>query len=428
LFPFAAAFGAMEPKLIPQHRVGPEISAGIEKHIVERTRADGGFYKLVDGSNALSLKLVRIHKEYLAQLGPGRHFACVDLVDTRGDVYDVDFFLSGEPGRMDVTQTLLHKLNGIPFYAWRQKPGGGWERVAPEKADVELLGVKHGRDEFEFLYRVELPESTEPLRVWLPLAVSDPFQDVSIISRTLPVEPTPLEGSFASNMLYLELLPGSAPRVVEIRYHVVRREKSAYVEPGDPARELIPDRRGPITPEFRKTARHLVAGKRDPLMQARAIYDHVIDRMRYMKFGDGWGQGDAVRACNARSGNCTDFHAYFIALARAAGIPARFAIGASIPSERDEGGIDGYHCWAEFHAEGKWWPVDISEADKYTGLATYFFGHHPANRIELSRGRDLAVSPLPKSGPINFLAYPVVEGAGLIPSAKVEFSFRRVKR
>ncbi|MBK6404399.1 MAG: hypothetical protein IPF66_04800 [Holophagales bacterium] len=30
--------------------------------------------------------------------------------------------------------------------------------------------------------------------------------------------------------------------------------------------------------------------------------------------------------------------------------------------------IDGYHCWAEFWAEGKWWTVDISEADKYTAL------------------------------------------------------------
>ena len=75
------------------------------------------------------------------------------------------------------------------------------------------------------------------------------------------------------------------------------------------------------------------------------------------------------------------------------------AIGAAIPSERNEGRIDGYHCWAEFFADGKWWPVDISEGDKYSSLATYYFGHHPANRIELSQGRDLVVEPLPASGP-----------------------------
>jgi transglutaminase-like putative cysteine protease len=147
--------------------------------------------------------------------------------------------------------------------------------------------------------------------------------------------------------------------------------------------------------------------------------------MRYMKYGSGWGQGDAVYACQALTGNCSDFHSYFIALARSIGIPARFAVGATIPSERDEGGIDGYHCWAEFFADDKWWPVDISEGDKYTPLATYYFGHHPANRFELSRGRDLLVVPGPASGPINFLAYPVLEIDGRPAKADVEFSFTR---
>ena len=127
-----------------------------------------------------------------------------------------------------------------------------------------------------------------------------------------------------------------------------------------------------------------------------------------MKYGN-YGKGDADYACDSRTGNCSEFHSFFISLARSIGIPARFAIGASIPSERNEGGIDGYHCWAEFYAEGKWWPVDISEGNKYTALATYYFGHHPANRIELSRGRDLKLTPGPVSGPINFLVFPLLE-------------------
>jgi transglutaminase-like putative cysteine protease len=148
--------------------------------------------------------------------------------------------------------------------------------------------------------------------------------------------------------------------------------------------------------------------------------------MRYMKYGTNWGVGDATRACEARSGNCSDYHAYFIALARAIGIPARLAIGAAIPSERNEGRIDGYHCWAEFFADDKWWPVDISEADKYSSLATYYFGHHPANRMELSQGRDLLVEPSPASGPINLLAYPVLEVAGTPVKPETIFSFRRL--
>ena len=159
-------------------------------------------------------------------------------------------------------------------------------------------------------------------------------------------------------------------------------------------------------------------------MQARALYDYIIDNMRYMKSGI-YGTGDAVYACDALTGNCTEFHSLFISLARSAGIPSRFAVGASIPSNRDEGGIGGYHCWAEFYAEGKWWPVDISEANKYTALATYYFGRHPANRIEFSRGRDLQIEPGPQSGPINFLAYPVMEINKTPAFPKTSFSFIR---
>jgi transglutaminase-like putative cysteine protease len=229
-------------------------------------------------------------------------------------------------------------------------------------------------------------------------------------------------------VLFWELDPRHSGQVIDIRYRVTRIEKAAYAPNGeDPARYLAPENLVPRTPEFDAIAREHTEGKQGDLRRARALYDHVIGVLRYAKAGEGWGRGDAVFACDARHGNCTDYHAYFVALARAAGIPARFAIGAAIPSERDEGGVDGYHCWVEFYAEGKWWPVDISEADKYSALATYYFGHHPANRFEFSRGRDLVVDPGPASGPINFLAYPVLEVANKTAKAKAAFSFTRIR-
>jgi len=177
---------------------------------------------------------------------------------------------------------------------------------------------------------------------------------------------------------------------------------------------------------FKNAGEKIIKNLKGDLVRARALYDYVIDQMQYIKFGKGWGKGDAVFACDNRTGNCTDYHSYFIALARSVGIPARFAIGASIPSSRNEGGISGYHCWAEFHAEGKWWPIDISEADKYSNLSTYYFGHHPANRIELSAGRDLELDPSPITGPINFLAYPFVEVDKEYVEVKPKFSFERI--
>ena len=132
------------------------------------------------------MKLVRVHTEYLANLGPRRHFACVDLVDISGDVYDVDFFLSGNPGEMDVTETTVHKLNGKPFYTWKQQPDKTWHRVAVEGASRDLLGIIQGRDRFEFHYQTDLPEIKEEAKMWVPIAQSDSFQTIKIVSLTAP--------------------------------------------------------------------------------------------------------------------------------------------------------------------------------------------------------------------------------------------------
>jgi transglutaminase-like putative cysteine protease len=407
--------------------VTADIQAGIERYIEERVRLGGGYFALAFGDKGLRLKLVRVHTEYLSNLGPRRHFACVDLADVSGDVYDVDFFLEGEPGAMTVTETTVHKLNGQPFYAWEQHSDDTWHRVPVEGASQALLGVVRDSDEFEFLYRAVLPEMTAAARMWLPFPETDRFQTVEVKSIDAPGRRSTLEDREHGNrILLLELGAGDGGKTVEIRYRVKRLERAAYAaEAPDPRKYLAPERLVPASESFTDIARRVVEGKKGELVRARALYDHVIDRMRYMKYGTGWGKGDAVYACDIGTGNCSDFHSYFVALARAAGIPARFAIGASIPSARDEGGIDGYHCWAEFYADGKWWPVDISEGDKYTSLATYYFGHHPANRFEFSRGRDLVVEPGPVSGPISFLAYPVLEIGGRPARARPEFSFKR---
>jgi transglutaminase-like putative cysteine protease len=407
--------------------VTADIQAGIEKYIEEQVRLGGGHFKLPFGDKELRLNLVRVHTEYLANLGPRSHFACVDLVDVSGDVYDVDFFLSGDPGAMKVTETTVHKFNGQLYYAWEQKKDGTWHRIPVEKALQSHLGVIKGQDRFEFLYRATLPEITDSARMWLPLATTDPFQTVEVKSIDAPGKQSELvDREHGNRVLLLELGPADSGKSVEIRYQVERLEKPSYAaQVPNPGKYLKPERLVPSGENFKAIAEQVVEGKKGDLVRARALYDHVIDRMRYIKHGSGWGKGDAVYACDVGTGNCTDFHSYFIALAREVDIPARFAIGASIPSERNEGGVDGYHCWAEFYADGKWWPVDISEGDKYSSLATYYFGHHPANRFELSRGRDLVVEPGPASGPINFLAYPLLEIGGKSVKTKIEFSFNR---
>jgi transglutaminase-like putative cysteine protease len=408
----------------------PEIEAGIKSYIQKMTAENDGYFHVTDRGKDFRMKLVRVHTEYLSSLGPERQFACVDLVDVSGDVYDVDFFMSGKPGEMTVTETTVHKLNGKPYYAWKQKEDKTWHRVEVKEASTRLLGVIEGRDEFEFYYRIQLPEITGNAKMWLPIATSDTFQTVKLASLKVPGAHRMLtDPEFGNTILFTELGPAHSKETVEIIYKVKRLEKSSYKEPGlvDP-KYLDENLTMPVGGRFTEIANQTTVGRdASDLMKARALYDYIIDNMRYMKYGK-FGQGDSNYACDVRTGNCTEFHSFFISLARSAGIPARFAVGASIPSERNDGGIDGYHCWAEFYAEGKWWPIDISEANKYTALATYYFGHHPANRIELSRGRDIKVTPGPTSGPINFLAYPVLEINGKPAETKSSFSFNRLEK
>lgn len=413
-------------------RVTLDIQTAIEEHIAAKTVADGGNFKLEHEGEKLELRLVRVHREYLSKLSATSHFACVDLATTDGDVYDVDFFLGGESGDMRVTETTVHKHNGNPYYVWRQAADKTWARAPFEGAPPELLGVVTGSDSFEFIYRSETPAITESGTMWIPLATGNAFQKVDMTAMKVPGEQQIVtDQEYGNRILVLSLGPEDSHQAIEIRYQVERQEKAPYdSENEDLARYLEPDKLVPRTDDFEEIATKAI-GERvlheqsGDLERARALYDHVINEMRYAKIGNQYGKGSAQYACDVKSGNCTDYHSYFIALARSVGIPARFAIGASIPSNRDEGGMSGYHCWAEFHAEGKWWPIDISEADKCTPLSTYYFGRHPANRVELSRGRDLVVNPLPASGPINFLAYPVLEVDGEEMGAKRDFSFRR---
>jgi transglutaminase-like putative cysteine protease len=404
-----------------------DIQAGIEHHIAERVATGDGYFTVPFEGQELKLKLVRVHVEYLASLAPRRHFACVDMASADGQFYDIDFFLEGDPGAMTVTETTVHKLNGKPYYLWKQNEERNWVRAPVDAAARELLGVITGRDAFEFRYQATLPVISGQARCWIPLAESDAYQTVKVRSMVVPgVARTIKDSAHGNHVLFLELSPRDSGKPLAIVYDVARLEKGAYADdPAKAAKFLAPERLVPSDAKIALVAGQAVAGREGDMMRSRALYDHVMDQMRYMKFGEGWGRGDAMYACDSRYGNCTDYHAYFIALARSIGIPARFAIGAAIPSERNDGGIDGYHCWAEFYADGKWWPVDISEADKFSALSMYYFGHHPANRFEFSRGRDLSLDPGPASGPINFLAYPFLEVDGKPVKVQTLFLFRR---
>lgn len=277
---------------------------------------------------------------------------------------------------------------------------------------------------FHYEFTVRNVEHGERLRVWIPLAHSDPFQTVKVISTTgdLPLKRT-RERRYGNAMLYATIAHAirSEYRFV-VDYDVVRRERvvalngSPHAQPIS-ARErqlyLEPHRLVPVTGLPAEIAAKQVAGRSTDRDRARALYDYVLHTMRYDKSGSGWGRGDTLWACDSKRGNCTDFHSLFISMARSQHIPARFEIGFPLPEDKHSGEIAGYHCWSDFYLAGTGWvPVDISEAWKHPEKRDYFFGAHDVNRVQFTLGRDLVLSPQQQGQPLNYFVYPYVEVDG----------------
>ena len=278
------------------------------------------------------------------------------------------------------------------------------------------------------------PAGTKTLDLWLPVPHTDASQQVGnltiVVDRKVNgVAPSKIErGAYGNQMFHLRLttMP-TEPVVVTIKGQITRREylnlranapaAKANKEKADPnmARWLAPDRLVPLDPKIKQQAEEVVAkaNAKTPLEKARAIYEHVVSTVTYDKTGQGWGRGDIYYACDARRGNCTDFHAIVIGYCRALGIPARFSIGLPLPVGRGRGEIKGYHCWAEFYTpETGWVPVDASEAAKNPDKRAYFFGAHDENRVEFTRGRDVELTPKQAGPPLNYFVYPYAEADG----------------
>jgi hypothetical protein len=276
-------------------------------------------------------------------------------------------------------------------------------------------------------------------RVWLPMAVANGQQEVSIASQQFPVEPKiTKDKQYGNTMLYFEgTANGSGEVPFEVAYKVLRREVktdingSLFVQPakGEKVdRYLQPDSKVPLTGKPQQVLAENLKGKplpKDQFAAARTMYDVVNQYMTYKKIGMGWGQGDVLWACDSRYGNCTDFHSVFISMARGNKIPAKFEMGFPLPPKHGAGAIPGYHCWAWFMPEGKGWiPVDISEANQHADLADYYFGNLSENRVSFSVGRDIELEPRQKGPALNFLIYPYVEVDGQpYPAEKVQRTF-----
>jgi hypothetical protein len=106
-----------------------DVSDGLQKFIsgYAAKSADKKFHMPYQRKD-LTLDLVRVHDDRLSSLGGDKYFACVDMKGRDGRLYDIDFFMVVEPGKLTVTETSVHKINGKPLYNWKEQKGV-WKKV-----------------------------------------------------------------------------------------------------------------------------------------------------------------------------------------------------------------------------------------------------------------------------------------------------------
>ena len=311
--------------------------------------------------------------------------------------------------------------------------------VAPHTAHAaEATGPRV----FTFQYEVTIPATAadqKPVDVFVPIPRTDTHQKVLEATVDAPFDGEHRKDAVHGNAYWHGRVTGdvASPTTITMTARIERQAVALDLSQKGGATELTPAQREahavylgsnsrvPIDSEQVKAIlADLPESDGTMLGKARVIYDYVVDNMDYKKTGDGWGHGDTHWACSSKYGNCTDFHALFISLARASGIPARFEIGFPVPQTPAEGDVKGYHCWVQFWIpELGWIPIDASEAKKHPEQREALFGGQPADRILFTIGRDHQLGDGHTAPALNYFVYPHVETAGA-PTSGVTKAFR----
>lgn len=300
----------------------------------------------------------------------------------------------------------------MPVWAWAGNEGSGTITM-----EFDLSGHK----------------TNEEAQLWIPYPFSDRDQLISKVSvsgdyaesavYSDPVSSTPA--------LYARWNKGAASRKLTLSFHVVRQEvmrrdfpaKEAAWDPADYARDLAPTSLGPIDGQVQALADQITKGKTTVLAKAKAIYDWVCENMYRDPDTRGCGPGNVCLLLEKPGGKCTDIHSVFVALCRAAGVPAREVFGIRLGKKAEEDISTWQHCWAEFYLPGyDWVPVDPADVRKMMLVEKleladpktrhyreYFWGGWDQYRVKLAMGRDLRLNPPQHGVPLNTFGYPYAQ-------------------
>jgi transglutaminase-like putative cysteine protease len=288
------------------------------------------------------------------------------------------------------------------------------------------IPANRGWSEFALSYvvRVAPAPGAHNVRVSIPLPSSDDYQTISELQIEAPAKVRTLKDKDGDEVAFLTVDSSrrQAPFEVRVMFNVIRYEHridmaTAIDPPGafpkDVAPFLQPDKSDSLEGDFAGISREQTLGAASPLDKARIIYEYVVSTMGKNLDATGECQAASPGAAKSLPHTCTDFDSMFVAMARAAGIPARIQEGFSLPQGQTEGIISRGHGWAEFYANGVGWiPVDLSQASQESDHRDDFFGAIDARRVMITMGHGSSSVTGAKQQSSESAVYPQVQVDG----------------
>ncbi len=273
----------------------------------------------------------------------------------------------------------------------------------------------------------------EEARLWIPYPISDEQQLITNISidGNYTKAAVYTDRKYSTPMLCAQWGKNSKERKLKLSFDVDRKEvldkklpdKEAPWSADDFRSYLEPGSRAPLEGTVKELAMKITKGKTTVKDKAEAIYDWVVENMYRDPKTRGCGPGDVCTLLKKPGGKCADIHSVYVALARAAGVPAREIFGIRQGKKDGQDITTWQHCWVEFFLPGHGWvPVDPADvrkmmlkqdlkltAPKTKKYREYFWGGIDPYRVKLSTGRDVTLNPQQDGKPVNYLMYPFAQ-------------------
>jgi len=308
---------------------------------------------------------------------------------------------------------------------------------------------------FRVVYDFDLknPEGKGPFpaRLWNPMPYQAPWQNVRILSFDGNMDTWNLndDNAYDVGILYAQWQKSRNPKNLHIEMHIETRDRIVPIKtieaasaknlpiPREVQKFLKPTEHIPFTDKIKAKAAELTRGVEDRFEKVKRIYDWVTEvTFRDPKvIGCGTGNAGKMMETGYFGGKCTDISSLFVALLRAAGIPAREVFGIRLGRSRfskalgksDEKGFADIstwqHCRTEYYIPGIGWvpsdPADITKLElvekrkyddpKVQELKRRYLHSWEMNWVGFNWGRDFILSPKPEQYPINMLGYPYAE-------------------